>query len=82
MLRRHVERFEVVIVVFDLRAFEDLITETREDRADFVTDQTDRMAKSQRRREAGERHVDRIRRSSGCGELRLSLGERAPRRGS
>ena len=36
MIRRHVERFEVVVVVFDLRAFEDLVAHAGEDVLDLL----------------------------------------------
>ena len=47
MFLRHIERFEVVIVVFDLGAFEHLVAEAREDRADFVANQAEWMAMAQ-----------------------------------
>ncbi len=51
MLGRHVERFEVVVVVLDLGPFENLVAQTREDGADLVANQAERMAKPKRRRE-------------------------------
>ena len=46
MVRRHVERFEVVVVVLDLGAFEHLIAEAREDLLHLVADEAERMARS------------------------------------
>ncbi len=49
MLLRHVERFEVVVVVLDLAALEHLVAEAREDGADLVADQAERMPESRAR---------------------------------
>ena len=50
MLGRHVERFEVVVVVFDFGAFEHLIAQAREDRFDLLADDGQRMAMADLRR--------------------------------
>ena len=52
MLLGHVEGFEVVLVVLDLRPFEHLVAEPREDRLDFLAHQAERMAMAERRRRA------------------------------
>ena len=44
MLGRHVERFEVVVVVLDFGAFEHLVAHAREDRLDLLADDRQRMA--------------------------------------
>ena len=43
MVRRHVERLEVVEVVFDLGALEDLVAHAREDVLDLLADPHQRM---------------------------------------
>ena len=50
MLRRHVERFEVVVVVLDLGPLEDLVAHAAEDRLDLLADERERMAVAERRR--------------------------------
>ena len=59
MLGRHVERFEVVVVVFDLGAFEHLIAQAREDGLDLLAHDRQRMAMADLRRAARQRDVDR-----------------------
>ena len=59
MLGRHVERFEVVVVVFDLGAFEHLIAQAREDRLDLLAHDRQRMAMADLRGAAGQGDVDR-----------------------
>ena len=76
MLRRHVERFEVVVIVFDLGAFEDLVAEAREDLDHFIADQTERMTMPELRHAAGQRDVDRVGGTPRRRELRLALGDR------
>jgi hypothetical protein len=49
MLRRHVERLEVVVVVFDLRPLEDLVAEAGEDALHFFADEAERMAIPEKR---------------------------------
>ena len=49
MVGRHVERFEVVVVVLDLGAFEHLIAETREDLLHLLADEAERMPRSEDR---------------------------------
>ena len=48
MLRRHVERFEVVVVVLELGAFDDEEAEAREDRFDALAQERQRMAMADR----------------------------------
>ena len=76
---RHVERFEVVIVVLDLRAFEDLIAEAREDLLHLLAHQAERMAIAEHRRAAGQRDVDRARGSARRGERGFALAEAVAR---
>ena len=59
MLRRHIERFEIVVVVFDLGTLEHLIAHAREDRLDLFAHDCQRMAMADRRLAAGERDIDR-----------------------
>ena len=61
MLGRHVERFEVVVVVLELGPFDDLVAHAREDGLDALAQQGQRMAVADRRRAAGQRDVDRAR---------------------
>ena len=60
MIGGHIERFEVVIVVFDLGAFEHLVAEAREDLDHFIADQAERVTMAKLRRAAGQRDVDRV----------------------
>ena len=46
---RHVERFEVVVVVLDLGPFEDLVAEAREDLLHLLADEAERMAGAEER---------------------------------
>ena len=68
MIRRHIERFEVVEVVLDLGALEDLVAHVREDVLDVAPHAHQGMDASHRQRPAWQRDVDR------------ASGERAPRR--
>jgi hypothetical protein len=77
MLRRHVERFEVVVIVLDLRAFEHLIPEAREDLDHFIADQAERVTMTELRDAAGQRDVDRVGGTAACGQLRVAFGNRA-----
>jgi len=58
MVGRHVECFEIVIVVFDFGAFEDLVAHARENILDLLTDAHERMHASDGDLPAGERDVD------------------------
>ena len=58
VLGRHVERLEVVEVVFDFGAFEDLVAHAREDVLDLLTDAHQRMHVTERCESAGQRDVD------------------------
>ena len=77
MFRRHVERFEVVVIVLDLRPFEHLVAEPREDVDHFVADQAERMTMTELRDAAGQRDVDGVRRTPRRGER--ALRARRPR---
>ena len=82
MLGRHVERFEVVIVVFELRAFDDEKSEAREDGFDALTKNGQRMPMAYARAASGERHVHGALGTASCGPtLRRasSAGSRCPR---
>jgi hypothetical protein len=81
VIRRHVERLEVVEVVFDLRAFEDLVAHAGEDVLDFLADAHERMNAPERELAARQGHVDGAgRRPAGAEggtallERRLDLG--------
>ncbi len=69
MLRRHVERFEVVIVVFELRPIDHLEAEAREDRFNPLAQDRQRMTMADARGPTGQRDVDRAGRRTcgGCG---------------
>jgi hypothetical protein len=56
--RRHVERFEVVVVVLDLRALDDLEAHAREDLLDATAEQAEGMAVAEGGGPAGQRDVD------------------------
>ncbi len=60
MLRGHVERFEVVVVVLELGAFRDVEPHAQEDLLDALAQQRERMAMTDKRRAAGERDIDRV----------------------
>ena len=60
MLRRHVERFEVVVVVFELGALDDEEAEAGEDRLDALAQDRQRMAVADARTTAGQRDVDGV----------------------
>ena len=72
MIRRHVERFEVVEVVFDFRPFEDLVAHAREDVFDLLADAHQRVHAAERQLAAGQRHVD------GAGGRPAGAERRAP----
>ena len=76
MLVGHVEGFEVVLVVLDLRPFEHLVAEPREDRLDFLAHQAERMAMAERRRPPRQRDVHRPGRPPRGRRAHLALGER------
>ena len=52
VLRRHVERFEVVVVVFELGPLDDEEAEAREDGLDALAQDGQRMAVADRRADA------------------------------
>ncbi len=76
MLGRHVQRFEVVPVVFELRAVDDLVAHAGEDVLDALAHEGERVAAAGRRHAAGQRDVDRARRRRGRGELGFARVER------
>ena len=67
MLRRHVERFEVVVVVLELGPFDDEEPEAREDRLDALAQQRQRVAVADARRAARQRDVDGAAGGRDCG---------------
>ena len=75
MFRRHIERFEVVVVVLDLGAFEHLIAQAREDRLDLLAHDRQRMAVANRRSAAGQRDIDGADRRFRRVERRFALVE-------
>ena len=58
VVRRHVQGFEVVVVVLGLRPVEDLVALAREDRLEALSHHGQGMAAADARRAAGERDVD------------------------
>ena len=62
MIGRHVERFEVVIVVLELRPLEDEEAHAAEDRFDALAQQRQGMTVAERRGPARQRDVHRVRR--------------------
>ena len=58
VIRRHVERFEVVVVVLGLGAVEDLVPLSREDRLEALTQHRERVTMADDAGAAGKRHVD------------------------
>src|SRR4029079_15002683 len=73
VLRRHVERFEVVVVVLELGALGDEEAEAQEDRLDALAQQRERMAMADERRPPGQRHVDGVAGGTLRGGLRQPL---------
>jgi hypothetical protein len=57
MLRRHIEGFEVVVIVLDLGPFDHHEPEPREDVLDPLAEQAERMPVAERGPAAGKRHV-------------------------
>jgi hypothetical protein len=57
MIRRHVERFEVVVVVFDLGPFEHLVAHVGEDVLDLLPHLHQRMHAPDRHRARGQRDI-------------------------
>ena len=76
MVGRHVERFEVVIVVFDFGAFENLVAHAREDVLDLLTHLHERMHAPERQPSAGQRHVHRAGRHLRRLQFLRRVGER------
>ena len=73
---RHVERFEVVVVVLDLGAFEHLVAEAREDLLHLLAHEAERMAVAEQRRAAGQRDVDGAGRTARRRQRGFTLGDR------
>ena len=81
MLGRHVERFEVVVVVFELVALDDEKPEAREDGFDALAEDGERMAVTDARPASRQRDVDRTCRVGGWRwRLAASLRARASMR--
>jgi hypothetical protein len=80
MVRREVERAEVVPVVLDFRAIGDVIAEPRKDRADAIERARDRVQSAAIAVAAGQRDVDAFgdeaRRGFGAVEFVLARGKR------
>ena len=76
MLLRHVQRFEVVPVVFELRAVDDLVAHAEEDVLDALAHLRQRMPASEHRHAAGQRHVERAWRGLGRRQCRFTRVER------
>ena len=76
MLRRHVERFEVVVIVLELRPLDDQETHAEEDRLDALAQERQRMPVPEERRASRQRDVDRVARRAARGRLRQALGQR------
>ena len=60
VVRRNVEGFEVVVVVFDLVAAKDRIARAFEDLLNAIQRLRDGMEPAERRRSARQRHVDAL----------------------
>jgi hypothetical protein len=58
MVRRHVQRFEIVEIVLDLRPLEDLVAHAAEDVLDLLPHSHQRMDPANGNLTAGECHVD------------------------
>src|SRR5688572_15288413 len=76
MIRGHVERFEVVVVVFDFGAFEHLVPEARKDLDYFIADQAERMTVAELRPAPRQRNVHRVSGTPRRGELLFERGKR------
>jgi hypothetical protein len=60
MIHRHVERFEVVVIVLELGPLDDQEAEAQEDGLDALAQQRERMPVADERRTAGQRDVDGV----------------------
>ncbi len=80
MVRREIQRFEIVIVVFDLGTFGDIVAEPREDLGHAVERARDRMQPAALGATAGQRDVDALGREAlikrDLLERRLARGDR------
>ena len=76
MLRRHVERFEVVVIVLELGPLDDQEPHAQEDGLDPLAQQRERMAMAEQRRAARQRDVDRVAGRAARRRLREPLGQR------
>ena len=75
MLGGHVERFEIVVVVLELRSFGDEEALAEEEALDPVAQQRERMTMADERRPTGERDVDCVRGRLAGGRLREAIGQ-------
>ncbi len=74
MVRRLVERREVVVVELDLGALGDPVAQAEEDLDDLGGDLLDEVPRADRMRAARERHVDRLGADAGVHGRRRQLG--------
>ena len=79
VVRRHVEQFEVRLVVLDLAAAVDLEAQVGEDGVDLAHDLGGDVQPARRHRPAGQRHVERVRRR-GWRAAAVSLSAAPPAR--
>src|SRR5438093_2399004 len=75
MLRRHVERFEVVVIVLEIGPFDDEESLAQEEALDAIAQQRERMTMPDEWCPSRERDVDRIRCGFARGCLRQTFGE-------
>jgi hypothetical protein len=76
VVRRHVERLEVVVVVLELRTVDDLVAHPEEDALDALADAREGMTPAHGRFAAWERHVDCVDRRPGGLECRQAFRDR------
>ena len=70
MLRRNVERFEIVIIVLDLRAIDDAVTGGRENLLDTLERLTHRMQSARGLSPPRQRDIERLALECGMQSLR------------
>ena len=76
MIRRKIQRFEVVVVGFNLRAFLDRVAQIAEDADDLVHRLDDGMLRADGAANAGESDVETLGREFARGSSALNAGER------
>ena len=76
MIRRHVQRFEVVVVVLDFGSLEDLVAHAGEDVFDLLADTHQRVDAPDRRLASGQGDIDGSRRRSRLGDSATLLLDR------